>query len=293
MNPEASRAATPRITTMRVIPVAGQDSMLLNLSGAHAPFFTRNLVLLIDDAGHTGAGEVPGGEPIRAMLEEARELVVGAEVGEPGRMVDRILSQFAACDAPGRGQQTFDQRVAVHAAAAIESALLDLLGQFRQVPVSALLGEGPQRDRVDVLGYLFFIGDRRRTGLPYRDGASQADAWLRLRDEETLTIPALLRLAEAAQNRYGFRDFKVKGGVFSGSFEMEAVAALAERFPHARITIDPNGAWSLDEAITLCRGKQHVLAYAEDPCGAGSWPSSAAPPVFPLQRTWSPPTGAN
>jgi glucarate dehydratase len=78
----------------------------------------------------------------------------------------------------------------------------------------------------------------------------------------------LLRLAQAAQNRYGFRDFKLKGGVFDGGFELEVVTALSERFPNARITIDPNGAWSLDEAIALCRDKRKVLAYAEDPCGA-------------------------
>jgi glucarate dehydratase len=77
-----------------------------------------------------------------------------------------------------------------------------------------------------------------------------------------------LRLAEAARARYGFADFKLKGGVLAGEQEMETVVALAERFPHARITLDPNGAWSLDEAIRLCEGKQNVLAYAEDPCGA-------------------------
>jgi len=38
--------ATPRVQSMQVIPVAGHDSMLLNLCGAHAPYFTRNLVLL-------------------------------------------------------------------------------------------------------------------------------------------------------------------------------------------------------------------------------------------------------
>lgn len=30
------------IERMEVIPVAGYDSMLLNLAGAHEPFFTRN-----------------------------------------------------------------------------------------------------------------------------------------------------------------------------------------------------------------------------------------------------------
>ena len=44
----------PAITEMLVIPVAGEDSMLLNLSGAHGPLFTRNIVILRDNAGHTG-----------------------------------------------------------------------------------------------------------------------------------------------------------------------------------------------------------------------------------------------
>ena len=264
----AEIGGSPRVKGMRVIPVAGHDSMLLNLSGAHAPFFTRNLVLLSDDAGHTGAGEVPGGEPIREVLEQSSEFVAGAETAAHEAVVDRILNQFAQYDAAGRGLQTFDQRAAIHAAAAIEAALLDLLGQHLQLPVHALLGQGKQRDRVDVLGYLFFVGDKSKTRLPYRDSRNEADEWLRLRDRETVTIPALLELAEAARARYGFRDFKLKGGVFPGGFEMEAVTALAERFPQARITIDPNGAWSLDEAIALCRDKKEVLAYAEDPCGA-------------------------
>jgi len=34
--------------------VAGLDSMLPNLSGAHGPCFVPNLVLLEDNAGHTG-----------------------------------------------------------------------------------------------------------------------------------------------------------------------------------------------------------------------------------------------
>ena len=94
------------------------------------------------------------------------------------------------------------------------------------------------------------------------------DDWFQLRDEEALTPAAVVRLAEAAQARYGFQDFKLKGGVLRGDDEIIAVTALAERFPDARITLDPNGAWSLDEAVRLCSGEHDVLAYAEDPCGA-------------------------
>jgi len=253
---------------MRVIPVAGYDSMLLNLSGAHAPFFTRNIVVLTDDAGHTGAGEVPGGEKIRKVLEQAVSAIVGHAIASYNEILQSIRLQFAHRDAAGRGLQTFDLRITVHAVTAVESALLDLLGQFLEVPLAALLGEGRQRSSVPVLGYLFFVGDRRKTDLPYASQSGAADPWLRLRHEQALTTDAVLSLAEAAQARYGFKDFKLKGGVLAGEQEMQTVTALAQRFPQARITLDPNGAWSLAEAIALCRGKNNVLAYAEDPCGA-------------------------
>jgi glucarate dehydratase len=259
---------TPKVASMRVIPVAGHDSMLLNLSGAHGPYFTRNLVLLIDNSGHTGVGEVPGGEKIRRVLEDSQPLVVGQPLGAYNAVLSAVRARFADRDAEGRGVQTFDLRTTVHAVTAIESALLDLLGQFLQVSVAAILGEGQQRASVDVLGYLFYVGDRTKTNLAYRSEPDAGDAWLRLRHEETLTTGSILRLAEAAQARYGFHDFKLKGGVLAGEQEMETVCALAERFPDARITLDPNGAWSLEEAVRLCAHKQQVLAYAEDPCGA-------------------------
>jgi glucarate dehydratase len=259
---------TPRITAMRVVPVAGRDDLLLNLSGAHGPFFTRNVIVLEDNAGHIGVGEVPGGERIRQTLEEARGLVVGQPVGTYSAILDEVRARFGDRDAAGRGHQTFDLRITIHALTAIEAALLDLLGQHLGKPVADLLGEGRQRDSVEVLGYLFYVGDRRKTNLPYASAPNEKDDWLRLRHEEALTPQAIVRLAEAAQARYGFNDFKLKGGVRTGEKEMEAVTALAARFPQARITLDPNGAWSLDEAVRLCRGQSSVLAYAEDPCGA-------------------------
>jgi glucarate dehydratase len=260
-------SAAPTITEVRVIPVAGHDSMLLNLSGAHGPFFTRNLLVLRDNAGHTGVGEVPGGEGIRRTLEEARPLLLGQPIGAYNNLLNAVRRRFADRDAGGRGQQTFDLRTTIHAVTALEAALLDLLGQFLGVPVAALLGEGQQRDAVPMLGYLFYIGDRTRTDLPYRSAPDARDGWLRLRDEAALTPAAVVRLAEAAQARYGFQDFKLKGGVLRGEQEIEAVAAIKERFPAARVTLDPNGGWLMEDAIRLCRGLGHVLAYAEDPCG--------------------------
>lgn len=259
---------SPVIRQMRVVPVAGRDGMLLNLSGAHAPFFTRNIVIVTDNAGHTGVGEVPGGEKIRQTLEDARALVEGQPIGALNAILNAMRSRFADRDSGGRGLQTFDLRTTIHAVTAVESALLDLQGQHLGVPVAALLGEGQQRDAVQMLGYLFFVGDRRKTDLPYASEPDAPDDWQRLRHEEALTPRAVVRLAEAAQSRYGFQDFKLKGGVLRGDEEVEAVTALHERFPEARVTLDPNGGWLLKDAIRLGRKMQGIVAYAEDPCGA-------------------------
>jgi glucarate dehydratase len=259
---------TPVVSDMLIIPVAGEDSMLLNLSGAHGPLFTRNIVILRDNAGRTGVGEVPGGDRIRQTLDEARPLVIGRSIATFNDILNGMRQKFAARDAEGRGQQTFDLRTMVHAVTAVEAALLDLLGQHLDVPVAALLGEGQQRPAVKMLGYLFYVGDRKRTNLPYRSAPRANNDWFRLRDEEALTSAAIVRLAEAAHERYGFEDFKLKGGVLEGEKEIAAATALARRFPDARVTIDPNGAWSLEEAIRLCRDLRNILAYAEDPCGA-------------------------
>ena len=279
----SAAAHTPTIVEMQVIPVAGHDSMLLNLAGAHGPFFTRNLVILKDSAGRTGVGEVPGSEGIRQTLEHARPLVIGSQLGHYNAVLVSIRRMLTGGGQAARQatvhQVTSEAEAAIlrqpheinlrtdNVVTGVEAALLDLLGQFLGVPVAALLGSGQQRDSVKMLAYLFYIGDRTRTDLPYHSEPNARDGWLHLRDEPALTSDAVVRLAEAAVARYGFSDFKLKGGVMHGEAEMEAVSAIKKRFPDARVTLDPNGAWSLNEAIALCKGRTDVLAYAEDPCG--------------------------
>jgi glucarate dehydratase len=112
------------------------------------------------------------------------------------------------------------------------------------------------------------VGDADRTDLEYVREPGSPVEWYRVRHEEALSPEAIVRQAEAAYARYGFRDFKLKGGVLEGAEEVAAVRALKRRFPDARITLDPNGAWSLREAVELCRPLVGTLAYAEDPCGA-------------------------
>ena len=260
--------AQPSIAAVEVVPVAGHDSMLLNLSGAHGPFFTRNIVIVTDSDGRTGLGEVPGGESIRRTIEEAGALIIGRPVARFRSMLREVAVKFSDRDAGGRGLQTFDLRTTVHAVTGIESALLDLHGQFLGVPVAELLGDGQQRSAVPMLGYLFFVGNPDATDLPYLRESAGTDSWERLRREEAMTPKAVVALAEAAAEKYGFSDFKLKGGVLDGDAEVDAVIALKERFPSARITLDPNGGWLLADAIRLGQRMEGIVAYAEDPCGA-------------------------
>ncbi len=143
----AHLAGVPKVAAMRVIPVAGRDGMLLNLSGAHGPFFTRNLVVLTDSAGNIGVGEVPGGERIRQTLEDARSFVIGRSIGDFRAALNEVKRRHGAQDQGGRGEQTFDLRVTVHAMTALEAAFLDLLGQHLEVPVSARWGRASSATR--------------------------------------------------------------------------------------------------------------------------------------------------
>lgn len=261
----------PDIVRMHVVPVAGHDSLLFNLSGGHAPYFTRNVVVLEDSEGRTGLGEVPGGQGILDTLNQCVALVEGESVCHYQRILRAIRRHFAGLEAQERGPQTYDSRILVHVVTAVESALLDLYGQAIGVPVAELLGQqGQQRDEVEALGYLFLVGDSRKTGLPYRRAERDACEyeWDYLRDREALTPERVAALAKAAHAKYGFRDFKLKGGVLDGEVEAQCIRAIHDAFPEARVTLDPNGAWSLEDALRYLAPLESILAYAEDPCGA-------------------------
>ncbi|MGN0266888.1 MAG: enolase C-terminal domain-like protein, partial [Lachnospiraceae bacterium] len=256
---------TPIVTEMQVIPVAGYDSMLMTLSGAHAPWFTRNLVILKDNAGHTGIGEIHGGDYTCEALKSCIPLVVGQPVGKYRAILNNIHKASRKADEDdGEGIQSLDiskLKFVVKAEWAIECALLDLLGQYLDLPMCELLGDGKQRDKVETLGYLFYVSDMNKAtpDLPYIREDDSSDAWFRLRRQEMLTPDRIVEQACTLQDKYGFKNFKLKGGVLKGSEEMEAIRALKKQFPNGRINIDPNGAWSLQEAIELCKPMENIL----------------------------------
>lgn len=261
----------PTVVDMKVIPVAGYDSLLLSLSGAHSPWFTRNLIILTDSSGHTGVGEVHGGEDLRKTLESFIPFVEGTSIYSY-RDTIRTMTQkgWKPGGNNGEGLQKLDLsklKYVVKAESAVECALLDLLGKATNQPVCSLIGEGKLRDEVEVLGYLFYIADKNKVDLPYLDESDSSDVWFRRRRQTALTPAQVVEEACAAQERYGFRNFKIKGGVQPGEVEIETVCALKKQFPQARVNLDPNGAWTLEQAIALCKDMPGIMTYVEDPCG--------------------------
>lgn len=156
----------PIVKSMTVYPVAGYDSMTLTLSGCHAPYFTRNIVVLTDSLGHTGIGEIHGGEYTRQQLESYIPEVVGRSVADYRQVVNDLRKLNAQAKSnTGEGIQSLDisqLKFVVQSETAVECALMDLLGQYLDLPVAALLGDGIQRQSVEFLGYLFYIEDTKK-----------------------------------------------------------------------------------------------------------------------------------
>lgn len=263
---------SPVITKMQVIPVAGYDSMLLNIGGAHNCYFTRIIVVLTDSSGQTGVGECPCHSSVIALLEKFEHQIIGSEL----LRLNHTLSQLWHSDTRNQHSQLADNihipqmnpEKFYNAVAAIEAALLDLQGKFLNLPVADLLASGKQRERIPVLGYLFYIADRCKTTMNYLPGDDKKKDWFWLRHQQAMDHESVVRLAEAAIEQYGFRDFKLKGGVHAGEYEVETVERLLEHFPGARVTVDPNASWSLDEAIRFGKQLAGRIPYLEDPCGA-------------------------
>src|SRR5699024_1700828 len=118
-----------KISKIEVIPVAGYDSMLFNLSGAHGPFFTRNIVKITDSDGFVGIGETPGGEAIKQALQSASDWLLGKPINQWRALLRESKERLSKLDSAGRGDQTWDLRTGIHAVTGLESSLLDIYGQ--------------------------------------------------------------------------------------------------------------------------------------------------------------------
>jgi glucarate dehydratase len=64
---------------------------------------------------------------------------------------------------------------------------------------------------------------------------------------------------------YGFGSIKLKAGTLAPEVEIASIEALAQAFPGLPLRIDPNGAWSMETAISAAERLGPLIEYYEDP----------------------------
>ncbi|MFF7547920.1 glucarate dehydratase family protein [Streptomyces canus] len=237
-----------RIKELIVTPIAFRDPPLLNSNGVHEPLALRIILQLVLEDGTVGLGESPGGVARLERLEAAAKVVAGMDVFDTtalGAAIDAALLPTVP-SSHERGWTT----------SAVEVACLDAQGKLLGRPVSDLLG-GTVRDSVPFAAYLFYKWAEH----PALDGrAAVGDDW-----GAALDPAGIVEQARLMQERYGFRSFKLKGGVFPPDEEIAAIKALAEAFPGQPLRLDPNTAWTVETSRYVARELDGVLEYLEDP----------------------------
>jgi glucarate dehydratase len=248
------------ITGVRLTPVLVADPPLLNTQGVHQPHTPRLIVEVVTAGGVSGFGETYGDTK---YLDIARPLADAL----PGRSVSGFNALFTLADTVAvdssrvedsvdvgglRGVQTAD-KLRLSVVSAFEVACLDALGKALDLPVHALLG-GRLRDRVEYSAYLFY------RWAEHPGGAGEPDDWDAATDPD-----GIVAQARRFRRDYGFRSFKLKGGVYEPREETAAIRALADAFPQAPLRLDPNGAWSVPTSLAVADELRGVLEYLEDP----------------------------
>lgn len=248
MRPRRLGPSAPKITGLKVTPIALPDPPLLAASGCHGPYFLRNVVEIQTDSGIVGVGETVGGQGVTTALEKARALLVGRSI---------FAFRGFAREARALGEGCF---------AGIEVACLDACGKATGRRVVELLG-GPVRDPVPFAAYLFYRYSADHPVIladPNRADPSKGpmDAWGEVRTPE-----AMASLADAFRKRYGFKVFKLKAGVLAPEVERETLTAMKDKLgAGASLRIDPNGRWTVPTALRIGKSMAGLpLEYYEDP----------------------------
>jgi muconate cycloisomerase len=192
------------------------------------------LVRIRSDEGHVGLGEaVPlslrGGPGLDEMARKLRRCGYRLEGTDLGPLVERPLIGAAELFV----RVTVWRRLPPPAAAALEAALFDLAGRIAGEPLWKLLGAG--------------------TASPVECNATLAAG-----------EPAAVAAAAERWAGRGFTSFKLKLGAGTDSGQVRAVReALGDE---ARLRIDANGTWSVEEAIAQLRDlEEQGLEVAEQP----------------------------
>lgn len=228
-----------KITDIKATAVAVPlEAPIRHANGCHWGRFVRTIVEVETDEGITGLGEMGGGgESAVIAFRELKKYLLGHDPMQLEALYWKICNPTASL---------YNNRTQLHAA--LEFACMDIVGKKLGVRACDLLG-GALREEVSFASYLFF---RYHDPLTGKGGEETADE--------------MIRYAGELRETHGFTTHKLKAGVFHPDYEIEVFRALSAAFPGDRVRIDPNAAWSVEEAIRVGRAIEDLPNdYLEDP----------------------------
>jgi glucarate dehydratase len=229
-----------KITDIRATTVTVPlEAPIRHSNGAHWGRFVRTIVEVDTDEGITGLGEMGGGgESSEQAIIGLKRYLVGHDPMQLEAMYWKICNPTASL---------YNNRAQIHAA--LEFACIDIVGKKLGIRACDLLG-GSIRESVPFASYLFY---RYPAGSNGTGGEETPDQ--------------IVAMARKLQAEHGFTSHKLKAGVFCPDHDVEVFRALAEAFPDHTLRIDPNGAWSVEDAIRVGRAIEDLNNdYFEDPC---------------------------
>ena len=229
-----STIADIRATTVAV-PL---EAPLRHANGTHWGRFVRTIIEIIDTDGQSGWGEMGGGgESAEQAVLSLKSYLIGHDPIALEQLRWKLMNPTASL---------YNNRMQLHAA--VEMACIDLAGRQRGMRACDLLG-GAIRENVPFASYLFYR---------YENEAGSAGGETRA-DE-------IVQMAKLLTEAHGFTTHKLKGGHFAPDHDIEVMEALASAFPNDTLRLDPNGVWSVEEAIRVGRAIEHLPNdYFEDP----------------------------
>jgi glucarate dehydratase len=251
-----------KITELLLHPVAVADGPLRSSYGLHAPYALRTIVELKTTDGLMGISETYGGDRQLAAFERLRSRVIGMDPFALTSLWQDLTGGVKQGDRSQTflvpGENPLDEPVRAYAA--IEVACLDIIGKAAGKPLCDVVG-GRARSEAPFSAYLFY----KHAGGGGLGGDVREDEY-----GECLTPESIVRQCRQMVEKYGFREIKLKGGVFEPDREIAAIRALREEFgPKYPLRIDPNSAWSVDTSVRVGRELKEELTdggYLEDPC---------------------------
>lgn len=227
-----------KIVDIRATTVAVPlEAPLRHAIGAHWGRFIRTIVEVETDEGIVGLGELGGGgESAEGAVRGLLPYLKGHDPLQLEQLRWKIMNPTASL---------YNNRLQVHAA--IEMACMDAAGKQLGIRACDLLG-GALRERVPFASYIFYR-------LPGEDGGGA----------ET-TPDEIVAHARDLVAKHGFRTHKLKGGVFHPDHDVDVMLALSDAFPKDGLRLDPNAAWSVEQAIRVGHAIEHLNnEYFEDP----------------------------